>query len=210
MKIAHKRKSSVLASNAMHHRVDSLTGIVTLAAILGANLLADAAWLDPVGGLLISLMIVKAGWTNTLSSLYELADQSIDAEIATAVRAAASHGLSTAVSATYQSDSEFTAAVRDVQGTKSGQNLLLEVLVDVPAECTVQQTQQLAAGVRAAIAADVNGARRIAVRFSTQSSGDRRFLDEFLAASNPTDSAGGTSTKSYATTEADRHEISHK
>ena len=37
MKVARERKSSVLASNAVHHRVDSLTGIVTLFAILGAN-----------------------------------------------------------------------------------------------------------------------------------------------------------------------------
>ncbi|TQS31451.1 hypothetical protein Golomagni_08265, partial [Golovinomyces magnicellulatus] len=81
MKVAKERKSSVLASNAVHHRVDSLTGIVTLAAIVGANLVQNAAWLDPVGGLLISLMVIKAGTDNTQSALYELADQSIDDDV---------------------------------------------------------------------------------------------------------------------------------
>ena len=80
MKVARERKSSVLASNAVHHRVDSLTGIVTLFAILGANFLQNAAWLDPVGGLLISLLVIKAGWGNTISALYELADKGIDEE----------------------------------------------------------------------------------------------------------------------------------
>ncbi|KAK0748792.1 cation efflux protein [Apiosordaria backusii] len=86
MKVARDRKSSVLASNAVHHRVDSLTGIVTLLAILGANFLSNAAWLDPVGGLLISLLVIKAGFTNTLSALYELADRSIDEEVRSSVK----------------------------------------------------------------------------------------------------------------------------
>lgn len=34
MKVARERKTSVLASNTAHYRVDSLTGIVTLFAIL--------------------------------------------------------------------------------------------------------------------------------------------------------------------------------
>lgn len=81
MKVAKERKSSVLASNAVHHRIDSLTGMVTLFAILGANFLHDATWLDRVGSLLISLLVIKAGWGNTVSALYELADKGIDSEI---------------------------------------------------------------------------------------------------------------------------------
>ncbi|KAF3355330.1 Chromatin structure-remodeling complex subunit SFH1 [Verticillium dahliae VDG1] len=81
MKVARERKSSVLASNAVHHRVDSLTGVVTLAVVLGANILSNAAWLDPVGGLFISLLVVKAGAENTVSALYELADRSIDDDV---------------------------------------------------------------------------------------------------------------------------------
>jgi divalent metal cation (Fe/Co/Zn/Cd) transporter len=89
MKVAKERKSSVLASNAIHHRVDSLTGIVTLFAILGANFLHNAAWLDPVGGFLISLLVIKAGWGNTASALYELADKSIDEEVRSSIQKAA-------------------------------------------------------------------------------------------------------------------------
>ncbi|KAI0879593.1 cation efflux family-domain-containing protein [Hypoxylon argillaceum] len=86
MKVARERKSSVLASNAIHHRIDSLTGIVTLAVILGANFFQHAAWLDPVGGLLISLMVVKAGAENTLDALFELADRGIDDEVKSSIR----------------------------------------------------------------------------------------------------------------------------
>src|ERR1700712_1844829 len=93
MKVAKERKSSVLASNAVHHRVDSLTGIVTLFAILGANFLHNAAWLDPVGGLLISFLVMKAGWSNTVASLYELADRGIDEDVRTSVQKATKRSL---------------------------------------------------------------------------------------------------------------------
>ncbi|KAJ3569718.1 hypothetical protein NPX13_g5987 [Xylaria arbuscula] len=58
MKVARERKSSVLASNAIHHRVDSLTGIVTLALVL----------------------------RTTLDALFELADRGIDDEVKSSIR----------------------------------------------------------------------------------------------------------------------------
>lgn len=48
MKIAEERKSSVLASNAVHHRIDSATSIVALIAILGSHIADNVSWLDPV------------------------------------------------------------------------------------------------------------------------------------------------------------------
>ena len=126
MKVARERKSSVLESNAVHHRVDSLTGIVTLVAVLGANFLQNAAWLDPVGGLLISLMVIKAGFGNTLSSLYELADKSIDDDVKASIRKHALKSLKEDISEGYQVE------VRDVGGVKSGQNYLVELELSVP------------------------------------------------------------------------------
>src|SRR5438552_488278 len=93
LKVAKERKSSVLASNAYHHRVDSLTAFVALLMIAGSNVLNNASWLDPVGGLVISLMVVQAGWGNTKASLLELADVGVDDEMKNSVRRAASKAL---------------------------------------------------------------------------------------------------------------------
>src|SRR2546423_7735372 len=93
MKIAKERKSSVLASNAVHHRIDSLTSIVALVTIGGAHIFTDASWLDPVGGLIISGMVIRAGWDNTLTSLLELADVTIDGQVKKAVRRAATKAI---------------------------------------------------------------------------------------------------------------------
>src|SRR3954466_13790607 len=93
LKVAKERKSSVLASNAYHHRVDSLTAFVALLMIAGSNVLDNASWLDPVGGLVISLMVIQAGWGNTKSALFELADVGVETEMRENVRRAATKAL---------------------------------------------------------------------------------------------------------------------
>ncbi|KAL2155910.1 hypothetical protein VTH82DRAFT_652 [Thermothelomyces myriococcoides] len=181
MKVARERKSSVLASNAVHHRVDSLTGIVALLAILGANLLRDATWLDPVGGLFISLLVIRAGFSNTLSALYELADRSIDEEVRAAV--AKQVGKSLAALDDDENDHDHdhdhdrhhharNVQLRDVMGVKSGQNYLVDVELAVPGHWTVEQVRAVEEAVRARVGSKVRGVRRLRVRFVPRPSSD--------------------------------------
>ncbi|RDW71367.1 hypothetical protein BP6252_07930 [Coleophoma cylindrospora] len=173
MKVAKERKSSVLASNAIHHRIDSLTGIVTLFAILGANLMQNAAWLDPVGGLLISLMVIKGGWGNTVSALYELADKGIDDEIKSSVSRAAKKSL-----ATLSEGSE--VELREIQGVKSGQNYLVDLELAVPSAWTVEDVREVEENVREAVGGSVRGVRRVKVRFIPKTETTNLF-DEFIS-----------------------------
>ncbi|KAK4153757.1 mitochondrial metal transporter 2 [Chaetomidium leptoderma] len=175
MKVARDRKSSVLASNAVHHRVDSLTGIVALCAILGANLLKDATWLDPVGGLFISLLVIRAGFTNTLSALYELADKSIDEEVRESITKHV--GKSLAEAAQHEENVE----LRDVTGVKSGQNYLVDLELGVPSLWTVEQVRAVEEAVRTRVGGKVRGVRRVRIRFvpkTTPVPSDR--FDEFI------------------------------
>ncbi|KAG5933764.1 hypothetical protein E4U53_000872 [Claviceps sorghi] len=176
MKIARERKSSVLASNAVHHRVDSLTGIVTLAAILGANIIENCAWLDPVGGLLISIMVVSAGYENTKEALYELADRSLDDEVKKSVRKQAHRALAN-VSVGHE------AELRDISGIKSGQNYLVDVELAVPGAWTVDDVKDLEDAVRSQIGSRVRGVRRLRVRFVSRDKPVNEKWDEFIAGS---------------------------
>ncbi len=55
----------MLASNAMHHRIDSLSSIVVLLTVAFGHVLeAMAPWCDPIGGLVIATLVIKAGWQN--------------------------------------------------------------------------------------------------------------------------------------------------
>lgn len=174
MKVANERKSSVLASNAIHHRVDSLTSIVALFTIGGTYLFRDASWLDPVGGLLISLMVIKAGWGNTRTSLLELADTTVDDEIKTAVQKAAAKALSTV-------NDGGSVKIRDVQGMKSGQNYLMDVELAVPGVWSVQRSREIEERVRATIGSSLRGVKRVKVRFIPLEHESLDFSEEFIA-----------------------------
>ena len=173
MKVARERKSSVLASNAIHHRVDSLTGIVTLFAILGANFLHNAAWLDPVGGFLISLLVIKAGWGNTVSALYELADKGIDDEIKASVSKAVKKSLANL-------SNGLQVELREVEGVKSGQNYLVDLQLAVPKAWTIENVAEVEAAVRETVGSKVRGVRRIKVRFVPKDTMSTSLFDEFI------------------------------
>jgi divalent metal cation (Fe/Co/Zn/Cd) transporter len=174
MRVARERKSSVLASNAVHHRVDSLTGIVTLAVILGANVLENAAWLDPVGGLLISIMVIHAGAFNSVDALYELTDKTIDSDIKKSVRKQVQKALA---DVTYGHEVD----LRDVTGIKSGQNYMVDLEMAVPGSWNVDRTTSLEDAVRSQVGAKVRGVRRIRMRFVPTEAPAHDKFDEFVA-----------------------------
>lgn len=171
MKVAKERKSSVLASNAVHHRVDSLTSIVALLAIGGSHVFNGAAWLDPVGGLLVSLMVIQAGYGNTRAAVYELCDRSIDDEVKDTVKR-------TVTKALVSEEVE----VRNVQGVKAGQNYLVDIELATPKSWTLEQLNSVEEVVRELVGSKVRGARRVRVRFVAKEEGPSDFMDEFIGA----------------------------
>lgn len=175
LKIANERKSSVLASNAYHHRVDSLTAFVALLMIFGSNLLQNASWLDPVGGLVISFMVIQAGLGNTKAALFELADVGVEQEMQDNVRKAATKAL-----ADINTGSSSDVSVRHVQGVKSGQNYLMDVELGVPGNYSVEQTKGIEDLVRERVGGKVRGVKKVRVRFVSNTSDQPDFLDEFI------------------------------
>lgn len=174
MKIAKQKRSNILASNAYHHRVDSLTAFVALLMITASNLVTNAQWLDPVGGLIISGMIVQAGWFNTKSALFELADVGIQDDIKGKVQKAAASALKEQVGP--------SAEIKGVQGVKSGQNILAEVEVVAPTDWTVSKMTEIEKALREKVVGKVRGVRRVSVRFTSDADKDHAaFADEFVS-----------------------------
>ncbi|KAL7925909.1 cation efflux family domain-containing protein [Trichoderma austrokoningii] len=198
MKVARERKSSVLASNAVHHRIDSLTGIVTLFAIIGANVIENAAWLDPVGGLLISIMVLQAGLGNSKAAFLELIDQSLDDEVKASVRKHAQRAIAN-VSEGHQ------AELRDITGTKSGPNYLVDLEMAVPGAWTVNDVKDLEDAVRTLVGGKVRGVKRIRVRFVSRDGDVNRKFDEFIPGS-----ARASVSEESDQEEAHDHDHGHK
>lgn len=79
MKVAKRTGSAVLVANAWHHRVDSLTSVVAVCTIGGSYFLG-LSWLDALGGLAVSTVIIRAGFKNGKAAAMELADCTISVE----------------------------------------------------------------------------------------------------------------------------------
>ncbi|KAJ8604948.1 hypothetical protein MRB53_041624 [Persea americana] len=173
LKVAHERKSSILASNALHHRVDSLTAFVALLMIGGANVLDNAAWMDPVGGLVISLMVIQGGWGNIRATVLELADVGVDTSMKKKVRKATELAIS---------DARLPAGVeiRQVQGVKAGQNYLIDVELGVPGSWSVSETRSLEDKIRIGIGERVSRVKRVKLRFVPLDASEPDFTDEFV------------------------------
>lgn len=165
MKIAKERKSSVLASNAVHHRIDSLTAMVALISISLSNILHGASWLDPVGGLLVSLMVIRAGWSNTRAALFELADMGIDDEMCYEIKKVAENTLKEDGLAGVKPG--VSGKIKSVGGIKSGQNFLVDITVALEAgkAVTLEDMARIEGMLREQVGDGVRGVRKVRVKF---------------------------------------------
>ena len=165
IKIARERKSAILASNAMHHRIDSLTSVVALMTIGGARVSDGASLVDPFGALLVSVMVIRAGWANTKASLLEACDVSINDDVKRDVREAATRAIE--VDGAVGSSGGNSLVVREVQGTKSGQSYLVDIDIKVHGSWTMQQIDTVEETIRERVGTMVQGVRRVKLRFAS-------------------------------------------
>lgn len=135
-------------------------------------MLRDTLWLDPVGGLFISAMVVKAGWGNTKTALLELADTAIDSEVRSSVK-------ETTLKALKSKNSK--VQVRDIQGMKSGQNYLFDVELAVPGEWSIDRSRRVEELIRREIGLNVLGAKRVKVRVVPLEVPGATFDEEFIS-----------------------------
>lgn len=75
-KVGEKLNSKVLIANAWHHRVDSMTSVVAVATISTGYFL-NIFWLDAVGGLIVSTLVMKVGISGVVQSFKELIDRAL-------------------------------------------------------------------------------------------------------------------------------------
>jgi cation diffusion facilitator family transporter len=78
--IGRRIHSSALIANAWHHRSDALSSIPALVAVTAASLSPKWAFLDPVGALIVALLILKVAWDIAYPALSELTERGADDE----------------------------------------------------------------------------------------------------------------------------------
>ncbi|MEE8429930.1 MAG: cation diffusion facilitator family transporter [Candidatus Desulfatibia sp.] len=73
--VGRRTKSSAVIANAWHHRSDALSSIPALIAVTAAAIHPSLAFLDYVGALVVSLIILKVSWKILSPALSELTDR---------------------------------------------------------------------------------------------------------------------------------------
>ena len=86
-----------------------MTSLIALVSILGSSF-GGYSFLDPIGGIAVSLFIFRQGFFLTKQALFELMDKGIDEKARKAMK--------TIVDA--QVDGERVLAVKNVRGVRSG------------------------------------------------------------------------------------------
>jgi divalent metal cation (Fe/Co/Zn/Cd) transporter len=128
-------------------------------------------------------MVIRAGWGNTKSALLELADVTVDDEVKSSVRRAATKALrgdpASGVAAVEGGDQ---AEIRDIQGTKSGQNYLIDIELAVPSGLTLQAMEDIENAVRERAGSKVRGVRRVRVKFVPAEDAQSTLASDFIPA----------------------------
>ncbi len=135
VKIGEKNKSSSVIANAWHHRSDALSSIATTIGIFGAIILGQK-WiiLDPIAGIIVSLLIVKMSIDITLPCFKELVENSLPENI----------------------ESDIINAIKSVSGVKDLHNLktrkigsafAIEVHVKVNKDLSVEESHNIATDI---------------------------------------------------------------
>ncbi len=79
IRAAKEINSTSMEADAWHHRSDALSSIGTFIGILGARIGFPA--LDPIAGLVVSILVIKVGIDLYLKSISQLVDEAADDEV---------------------------------------------------------------------------------------------------------------------------------
>ncbi len=89
LKLGRRVKSSALRANAWHHRLDAISSIPVLIAVLGAIYFPSMTFLDSIGAVIVAILIVQAALKIICPGLMELIDAGAPEEACERIKAAA-------------------------------------------------------------------------------------------------------------------------
>lgn len=139
LKIATEVRSSMLVANAWHARADAASSLVVAVGIIGN--LAGYTWLDPLAAALVGFMVGRTGWQFAWDALNNLMDRAADDDTVEAIRATllATPGVQ---------------GLHDMRTRHMGDQILVDVHLEIDGELTVYQGHDIAANARARVMAE--------------------------------------------------------
>ncbi|KIM75103.1 hypothetical protein PILCRDRAFT_79410 [Piloderma croceum F 1598] len=135
-KVADEEKSPVLLANAIHHRSDAYSCAVALFAILGTWWF-PALPLDPLGGLVVSIVILVQGCSLFAGAFGDLTDAGVSSRTHRALKRVLDR-LTVQIS---------LLSISHLRAKRAGSLMFVDLTADVPASLTVRETSELEAKI---------------------------------------------------------------
>ncbi|KAJ6625564.1 mitochondrial iron ion transporter [Mycena sp. CBHHK59/15] len=137
--VADQENSPVLLANAIHHRSDAYSSLVAFFAILG-TWWWPALPLDPIGGLLVSIVILRQGTSLLYGAWGDLTDAGISSKARQSLKRALDPLLSTSAS---DVSSPSLIAIRHLRGRRAGSLIFVDLTAEVPNALSMQNATLL-------------------------------------------------------------------
>ncbi|KAF8893836.1 cation efflux family-domain-containing protein [Infundibulicybe gibba] len=125
-KVADEENSPVLTANAIHHRSDAYSSIVAFFAILGTWFF-PAIPLDPLGGLLVSIVILRQGIGLFVGAWGDLTDAGVSPRILNSMSKALKP-----LRTTSSADDIVLGDIHHLRARRAGSLMFVDVTVNVP------------------------------------------------------------------------------
>lgn len=140
-----------------------MTSLVALVAIAGGQIYP---FLDPVGGCLVSLLIIRVGYQSGKAACQEIVDRGLDPEVLDAVKEGAEHGLEQGLKETMLSGKALN--VESVKGTKSGAYYIVDVELEGSGDMRLDAFDIVKSNVVESVKKEVKSAKIVRVFIRTR------------------------------------------
>ena len=138
--------------------------MVALIAIAGGQIYP---FLDPVGGCLVSLLIIRVGYESGRAACQEIVDRGLDSDVLDSVREGAEKGLQQGLKET-TNENQKTMIIGNVTGTKSGAYYICDVEVEGPEDLTLKTFEAIRGAVIEGVKEEVGSAKIVRVSIKTR------------------------------------------
>lgn len=147
--------SSALIADAWHHRSDALSSIAALLGIIGARM--GYLFLDPLAGLIVSIIVIKVGVEIFLKGYNELMDVSIEEEkIENLIEKIISH--------------KDVKTINDIKARRHGSKVFVDIEIAVDPNITVAQGHGIAEDVEKIVFKNIDRVKDVLVHVNPCSS----------------------------------------
>ncbi|KAI9068329.1 cation efflux protein [Trametes sanguinea] len=164
-RVADEERSPVLLANAVHHRSDGFGSAVALVAILGNWWFPHLA-LDPIGGLIVSILIFKQGWSLLVTAFRQMTDAGVSPRTKDVLLDALQPLLPPSPSAASTgSPSTDLLHLSDLRAMRTGANMFVDVVAHVPAGLSVARAVAVEDRIREALVSARRDVKEVRVKF---------------------------------------------